>query len=230
MCNKCVWAIKVDNKILCPFRRALKRMGGKLLIKTIKRMVIHMNSVEPIRDIERVYDIAEYLEARNQRDYVLFILGIYSGLRISDLLQMRVRDVHDGFIYLREKKTGKEKKIEIHKDIKNILEEYMAHKKSFEFLFKSRKGLNQPITRQRAYGILKDAAGAFGLRMIGTHTLRKTFGYHLYQQTKDAAMIKEILNHNDISTTLIYIGINQDRMNSAVRQLSFMARKKRKQI
>lgn len=189
-----------------------------------------MNTVEPIRDIEKVYDIAEYLEARNQRDYVLFLMGIYIGLRITDLLNIRVRDINNGFIYLRERKTGKEKKIEIHKDIKHLVDDYIKDKQSFEFIFKSRKGLNKPITRQRAYGILKDAANAFGLKMIGTHTLRKTFGYHLYLKTKDAATIKEILNHDDISTTMRYIGIDQDRMNSAISQLSFIKHKKRKKI
>ena len=51
-----------------------------------------MNTVEPIRDIEVVLDIADYLKERNRRDYVMFMFGIYSGLRICDILQFRVRE------------------------------------------------------------------------------------------------------------------------------------------
>ena len=78
-----------------------------------------------------------------------------------------------------------------------------------------------PITRQQAYNILSQASSAFGLDSIGTHTLRKTFGYHMYQQTHDAVTIKEILNHSDISVTLRYIGINQDNKDKAIKGLSF---------
>ncbi|CAF1747999.1 Tyrosine recombinase XerD [Bacillus subtilis] len=53
---------------------------------------------------------------------------------------------------------------------------------------------------------------------IGTHTLRKTFGYHFYKQTKDVAMLQEIFNHSDQRTTLRYIRINQDAMNNAMKK------------
>lgn len=52
-----------------------------------------MNSVQPIRDMELVNDIADYLKGRSERDYMMFLFGIYSGLRISDILKLRVRDV-----------------------------------------------------------------------------------------------------------------------------------------
>lgn len=187
-----------------------------------------MNTVEPIRDIEIVFDIADYLKCRNERDYVMFMFGIYSGLRISDILTFRVRDVKGkDYIYLREKKTNKEKRFPIHDELKIILSEYIKNKMDYEYLFKSRKGLNKPITREHAYVILNNAANAFGLENIGTHTLRKTFGYFLYLQTKDAVSIKEILNHSDISTTLRYIGINQASKDKVMKSLSFR-REKRK--
>ena len=54
-----------------------------------------MNTVEPIRDLDVVMDIADYLKSKNDRDYVMFMFGIYTGLRISDILKFRVRDVRD---------------------------------------------------------------------------------------------------------------------------------------
>ncbi|WP_049043272.1 site-specific integrase [Clostridium sporogenes] len=185
-----------------------------------------MNTVEPIRDMELIYDIADYLKLKNERDYVMFMVGINTGLRISDILNFRVRDIKDkDYFYIREKKTNKEKRMKIHKDLKIILNDYIKDKKDYEFLFKSKKGLNKPITRQRAYTILKDAAEEFGLDSIGCHTLRKTFGYHLYKKTKDAITIKEILNHSSISVTLRYIGINQDRKDNLIEEISFVRKR-----
>lgn len=181
-----------------------------------------MNTVEPIRDLGTVLDIADYLKVRNKRDYVMFMFGIYSGLRISDILQFRVRDVRGkDFISQREKKTKKEKRFPINKELKVIIEDYISDKRDFEFLFKSPGKPNQPITRQQAYNILSSAGKQFGLESIGTHTLRKTFGYHMYKQTGDAALIMDIFNHCDIHYTLRYIGVNQDCKNKAYNGLSF---------
>ena len=89
-----------------------------------------MNTVEPIRDNEVVLDIADYLKSRNQRDYVMFMFGIYSGLRICDILQFRVRDVRGkDYIVRREKKTRKEKRFPINRNLKKILEAYIRDKK-----------------------------------------------------------------------------------------------------
>lgn len=181
-----------------------------------------MNTVEPIRDIKVVLDIADYLREKNVRDYVMFMFGIYSGLRICDILQFRVRDVRDrDFISKREIKTKKEKRFPINKELKKILSEYIADKKDYEFLFRNPNVPNKPITRQQAYNILSSAGKVFGLESIGTHTLRKTFGYHLYKQTGDAALLMDIFNHSDIHITLRYIGVNQDCKDKAYNGLSF---------
>ena len=181
-----------------------------------------MNTVEPIRDNEVVLDIADYLKGKSQRDYVMFMFGIYSGLRICDILQFRVRDVRGkDYIVRREKKTRKEKRFPINKNLKKILEEYTRDKKDYEFLFKGPNAPNRPITRQQAYNILSAAGKKFGLESIGTHTLRKTFGYHLYKQTNDAALLMDIFNHSDIHITLRYIGVNQDCKDKAYNNLSF---------
>ena len=181
-----------------------------------------MNTVEPIRDINTVNDIADYLRSRSERDYIMFLFGIYSGLRISDILKLRVRDVKGKEkIVMREKKTGKERKFALNKVLKKSLASYVGQKKDYEFLFRSRQGCNQPVSRQQAWKILSEAGERFGLDSIGTHTLRKTFGYHMYQQTHDIVTIQKILNHATQDYTLRYIGITQDTLDSAVSNLSF---------
>ena len=181
-----------------------------------------MNTVEPIRDINTVNDIADYLRSRSERDYIMFLFGIYSGLRISDILKLRVRDVRGkDKIIMREKKTRKERKFPLNKVLKKSLASYIEQKKDYEFLFRSRQGCNQPVSRQQAWKILREAGERFGLYSVGTHTLRKTFGYHMYQQTHDIVAIQKILNHATQDYTLRYIGITQDTLDSAVSSLSF---------
>lgn len=181
-----------------------------------------LNTVQPIRDMELVRDIADCLKLQSMRNFVMFMTGIYSGLRISDILKLRARDVRNKkYISIREIKTRKEKLFVINKKLKKILDEYIADMKDYEYLFRNNRKCNKPISRQQAYNILSDAGKKFGLDSIGTHTLRKTFGYHFYQQTKDAVTLMKIFNHSDISITLRYIGIIQDNMDELMEKLSF---------
>ena len=182
-----------------------------------------MNTVEPIRDMDLVLDVADYLKVKNERDYLLFMFGIYTGLRISDILKFRVRDVKDkDAIYIREKKTGKEKRFPVNEELKPIVANYIRGKRDYEFLFKSPNFPNKAISRQQAYNILNAAAGAVGIKdNIGTHTLRKTFGYHMHQQGVSLATLKEIFNHSSEAVTARYIGINQDIQDMSIKGLSY---------
>jgi len=178
-----------------------------------------MNAVEPIRDYDKILDIANYLKNKNYRDYMMFMIGIYIPIRISDILQLRVRDVKKNSLSIREKKTGKEQMIPINNQLRKIIDEYIKNKADHEFLIvskKTNKGSDKPITRQQAYNILNDAADHFGLQKIGCHTMRKTFGFHYYQQTKDIMSLQSILNHRDANTTKLYIGLTQKMKNDAI--------------
>ncbi|MGH1288090.1 tyrosine-type recombinase/integrase [Bacillus toyonensis] len=172
-----------------------------------------MNIVQPIRDKETIQEIKEFFKEQNERNYILFLLGINTGLRISDILRLRVRDVEGWNIYIREKKTKKIKEVKMPTELKKAIREYIKEKPKNEFLVKSRNGKNKPITRSMAYVILNQAAKEFGLERIGTHSLRKTYGYHFYRQFKDVAILQTMLNHSDPKETLRYIGIIQDNLN-----------------
>ncbi|QKS71921.1 site-specific integrase [Paenalkalicoccus suaedae] len=176
-----------------------------------------MNFVQPIRDVEVLREIKKYLRMWNERNYMLFLLGINSGLRISDILPLRVSDAKKNYFNLRESKTNKQKRITMTPELKRELHRYIEGKEDHEYLFQSRKGINQPLTRDAAYKILQKAAQHVNIDDIGTHTLRKTFGYHFYQKTKDVALLQEIFNHSSPQVTKRYIGINQDTMDKALK-------------
>lgn len=180
-----------------------------------------MNFVEPIREAQKVRDIQEYLRRTNERNYILFITGVYTGLRISDILRLKVKDVKGKkFIYLREKKTGKQNIIELNKLLQKEYKWFIDSKTDDEYLIKSREGVNKALTRERAYEIIKSVGKDFKVENLGTHTLRKTFGYHYYKNTKDVATLMKMFNHSDPSITLRYIGIIQDEMNKARRNFT----------
>lgn len=181
-----------------------------------------MNFVEPIRDRQKILDIQEYLKRTNERNYMLFIIGIYTGLRISDILKLKVKDVKEKrYIYIREKKTSKQNIIEINKFLEKEFKWYCSDKENDEYLVKSREGVNKSISRVQAYNVIKDISKSFRIDNLGTHTLRKTFGYHYYKQTKDVATLMKMFNHSDPSITLKYIGIIQDQLNRARRNFSY---------
>ena len=170
-----------------------------------------MKEVQPIRSLEKIAEVKKRLALNGSRDVLLFSMGINTGLRISDLLSLKVGDVRGKNEYvLKEKKTGKSKRILLHA-VRRDIEDYAQFKSDKEYLFASRKGIG-PITRVQAYRILSEAAKDCGLDEIGTHTLRKSFGYHFYKANQNVVMLQQLFNHSSPSITLRYIGITQDEI------------------
>ena len=180
-----------------------------------------MQVVEPIRTRSKIERVKQVLKLKKERDFLLFVMGINCGLRISDLLKLKISDVKNKtHIEITEQKTGKNKRFPITPVIKSVLSNYIKNKKPEQWLFASQKG-PKAITRIQAYRIIKIARKIAGLdEHIGTHSLRKTFGYHFYQQTKDVALLQNILNHSSPNVTLRYIGINQDIIDSQLNLFS----------
>jgi len=190
-----------------------------------------MKYVEPIRDIKQIEAMKKLMIAEgNYRDHLLFTLGINSGLRISDLLSIKwtlfltdkgklLKTGAD--ITVCEKKTGKEKRFKLNKSIRKALELFYEHIQEPDaeaFVFLSRqvdtKGSVTPISRVQAWRTLNKYAEALDIGgKIGTHTLRKTFGYHLYKKGIAVEYIQKLLNHSAASITLRYIGISQDQLD-----------------
>jgi integrase len=170
-----------------------------------------MELVQPIREKEKIEQMKIELLKTGYRDYMIFVIGINTGLRISDILALKIEAVKNKtHINIKEQKTGKDKRFMINSYLKQDIDRYIQGMNDDKYLFTSRKGENKPITRVQAYRILNAAADKIGLEDIGTHTLRKTFGYWHYKQYKDVAILQDIFNHSAPSITLKYIGINDD--------------------
>ena len=174
-----------------------------------------MSIVEPIRDKEEIKKVEKILAKQSLRNLLLFTQGINSGLRISDLLSLNVGDVQrKSYIQLIEKKTGKTKKIPINAKLRPMLDLFTKKRVNEEPLFVT--VFNNRLSRIAAYTIIKAACATAGIEAhIGTHTMRKTFGYHHYQKFKDLAMLQKIFNHSSPQITLRYIGLEQDEIENS---------------
>ena len=188
-----------------------------------------MRIVEPIRDKKQIYQIKGNLyRQKNPRDYLLFVFGINSGLRIGDLLSLRLGDVKDSRgglkddLDITEQKTKKTRKVFFNKQIKEAINYYLKKADIFDldrYLFTSEKSKkNKPITRVRAYQLINKWCKDVGLNCkVGGHTLRKSFGYHLRKQGIPIEQISSLLNHQNIKVTFRYIGISQDEDRAVIK-------------
>lgn len=169
-----------------------------------------MEVVQPIRDVEKIALMKQSF--KNDRDRFLFMLGINTALRVSDLLSLKVKDLKGTHLIIKESKTKKPKKQIISPALKIEINEYTQGMNDNDFLFPSRKG-DKPLSRVQVYRILNEVAESCGIEEIGSHSLRKTFGYHFYKKTKDVVSLQHLLNHSTPQVTLRYIGVTQDSMD-----------------
>ncbi len=107
-----------------------------------------MNFVQPIRDPECIFYIKRFLKEQNMRNYMLFVTGINSGLRISDILQLRVRDAKRPYFNLIEKKTKKKKRIDMTPALQREFKAMSKGKRIMNFSLKAVKGLTSQYPGQ----------------------------------------------------------------------------------
>ncbi|MCM1092109.1 MAG: site-specific integrase [Butyrivibrio sp.] len=193
-----------------------------------------MSTTQPIRDTTLLHEFKDfYLEKeRNLRNYTLCILGLNTALRITDVLELRWRDLYDfrkecflEHLTVIEKKTGKTSTIALNNSVIDTLTTYRAQfpcaPTEDSCLFPSRKGTNRPISRCQAFRIIKKAAESVGLEHnVSCHSLRKTFGYHAWQQGTPPALLMNIYNHSSYQVTKRYLGIEQDDRDNVFRNIT----------
>lgn len=190
----------------------------------------------PLRNVRDVLNIQDYLKAhKTERDYVLFTLGVMTGYRAGDLVKLQVRDVKEalrrGEFTIKEgkkynhknirKENRRPRTVEIPTKLNKLLKDYIKNMKDYEYLFKSRKGRNQAIGVPAISNTLKEAAEYFGLYDITAHSMRKTYAYKIYiESKKDALVVKELLGHSSIEETKRYLGVERDNINQYNRSLN----------
>lgn len=194
----------------------------KVKKKTVKvnRNVTEKN-VQPLRTLQEIEDMKWSLSRYcTERDRFMFTFGINTGLRVSDIVPLRVKDVRGkSHVIMKEQKTGKIRKVTIPVQLRQDVETYTEKMEPDQFMFESRKGTGH-ISPTQAYRALVKAGKMIDRDDIGTHTMRKTFGYMYYRKTKDLTFLQEIFNHSAPSITKRYIGIIQDEIDATLHDFS----------
>lgn len=194
-----------------------------------------MNFVEPIRDRKRIAQIKNQLRGEGRyRDLLLFVVGINSALRISDLLQLRISHFVDEHNHIRrrfaikEEKRGKRQEVVINDSIREALGEYLSaypaaagDPDNYVFFNSKVNSFCEPIKRGQAWKFITGICADIGLRgNFGTHSLRKTWGYHARMNGVDLALIMYKLNHASLAYTKRYLGITDDELEEVVKRLN----------
>lgn len=182
-----------------------------------------MGTTIPIRNQKDIETIKKYyLEKKQYRNYALFVVGINTALRISDLLSLEWRDVFDSsnhvwvkYIDVTEWKTGKQNTIFLNRNAREALEMYRSRSgavKSGDKIFCNNRDRKQAITRTQAYAVIRRACLANGIEgKIRCHSLRKTFGYHAWKRNVPEVMLMNIFNHSSFAITTWNYGIRENR-------------------
>lgn len=182
-----------------------------------------MIDVQPLKTKQEVNELIDTLgmSQNGLRDQLLFKLGISTGLRCGDLVALTVEQVKGKSNFkIREGKTKKERTVTLSHVMADIADYIETLPEGTIYLFPSRKG-DSYISTTQAYRIITKAGDMIGNNSIGTHTMRKTFGYTYYQATKDVATLMEIFNHSSQKTTLRYIGITEEAIENSIKSISF---------
>lgn len=192
--------------------------------------------VQPFRKIEDIEAMKQYFRNRSLNDetpqqrqiagknLLMFIMGINLGLRASDLLKTTWDDVFDSkgnfkdAITKQEDKTEKYKTYTLNATIKKAINEYIANFNPLIepdlHLFRSREG--GTINVDSVNRIIKEAAKACGITYnVGSHSMRKTFGYQFLMKHQNDVMaitwLQNLLNHSSQASTLAYCGLSDDQ-------------------
>lgn len=180
-----------------------------------------MNTTQPIRDTEHLQLFKSYYKdiKPNPRNYLLLIAGLNTALRITDILNLQWKDLYNfeeqrvkEYLYVKEKKTGKNNQIAINNHLRDAIIAFIDDKqKENDYVFCSPRNTMTPICRQQAFRIIKEAASYAGeSENISCHSLRKTFGYYAWKQGVPPVILMNIFNHSSFQITKRYLGIEQD--------------------
>lgn len=192
--------------------------------------------VYPIKDSNVLHDVQETLlnnfrTSVARRNYTIFQVGKATLLRVSDVLALKYADVYDeqGNVYrndyIHDKKTSKGHRLYLKPVITDLNKYHQWLKENnvtSEWLFPSTRDSTRHITEKQYYKVMAHVGDLLGLDYLGTHTMRKTGAYRVYQQSNhDIALVMKLLKQDSEGTTLAYLGLDQDSIETRLDKIDF---------
>lgn len=212
-------AIKTFHKFLV--RERLAKEDPTNLVDTPK-LWKRVPEALSLQEIELILEATKGKSKQCVRDRAILELFYASGMRVSELVNLKVDSINFDVGYVRcIGKGSKERIIPIGKSAKEAVKKYcdnvrpaLAQKHEFTpFLFLSRLG--KKISRQSIWKLIKFYAKKAKIKKeIKPHILRHTFATHLLEHGADLRSVQEMLGHADISTTQIYTHVDKERLRT----------------
>lgn len=179
-----------------------------------------------IEEIEALLTAPSVEKPQGTRDIAILEMMYGSGMRISELIELNLEDVHMTMGFVRVfGKGGKERIIPLGRSAISACVNYLeqarpqllgAAPKNDAFFITQR---GKRFTRQGCWKIIKEHAAAAGIsKEITPHVLRHSFATHLIENGADLRAVQELLGHADISTTQIYTHVSKTRLSEVYKQ------------
>jgi integrase/recombinase XerD len=184
--------------------------------KIPKRLPSHLD----LSEIDCILEAIERKTPRQIRDYAMISLMYATGLRVSELVGLKLEDVDLAHGFLNALGKGsKERVIPMGEMAISALGKYLSDARSVllkglgsDFFFVARRG--QPLTRQAFFKLLKSYASLAGLsKDVSPHQIRHSFATHLIEGGADLRALQVLMGHSDLSSTEIYTHLNKDRLH-----------------
>ena len=173
---------------------------------------------KPLRTQDQINDVLFYLRRTHypERDTFLFLLGINTGLRCSDIVRLKIGTLrHSKRPEITEKKTGKKMTLFLD-NVQDIVIEYTDGKDDDDWAFPSSYDSSKYISVQNVYKLFKRIDEQLGRIGLTTHTMRRTFGLWYYRKTKNIYYLMELFNHSSQAITMRYIGLTEDELGDSL--------------
>ena len=152
----------------------------------------------------------------NTRYELMLKIGLETGLRVTDILNLKASDIANGTTQITEKKTGKNRAInfsnELMGDMRNHINNHSLKDDDY-IIFSASTRHNKPLSRVRAWQVMKRVSFRCNESEIATHSMRKTYARSLYRECKDVLKVQQELNHKYLSTTLGYL-LDEDALKN----------------
>ena len=166
-----------------------------------------MNWVAPIKDDETLRKFKERLKQMDEKYYIMFEIGVGTGMQLQDILKLKNKDVRDrDYIeaYIGTKHI--KRTFNFSNELKQEIHDFTEGKDPEGYLIIGHASSPEALSREQAYRALKSAGRNIGLSSIGAQTMRKTFAWRYYRETGDIYYLQNLLNHASPSITYRYIG------------------------
>ena len=174
-------------------------------------------------EVERLMDAVQGTSPKELRDKAMLELLYATGIRVSELIGLKLSDVNLTLSFLFCMEQNRQRTVLFGNKAKAALEAYLQHGRQALVAEETQQALfvncaGKPMSRQGFWKLLKGYAQRAGItEEVTPHTLRHCFAAHLVANCTNLQSVQEMLGHADISTTQIYINVNQEQIREEKR-------------